>query len=49
MKAKDIKIVEDYKGNKFLQVDTDTPYKEEKKNHRYYKIWKKKWQTILYN
>ncbi len=31
MKAKDIKIVEDYKGNKFLQVDTDTPYKEEKK------------------
>ena len=30
MKAKDIKIIEDYKGNRFLQVDTDTPYKEEK-------------------
>lgn len=30
MKEEDIKVIEDFKGNRFLQVDTDTPYKEEK-------------------
>lgn len=30
MKEKDIKVIEDFCGNRFLQIDTDTPYKEEK-------------------
>ena len=41
MKAKDIKIIEDFKGNRFLQIDTDTPYKEEKETRGTIKVGRK--------